>query len=83
MLIITDDQFRFGKRGIGVGSTKDEMHAAFARSRPVDADELQYSAEDFPDVDEGYYGDFWCRLLFSYDDDGRVDAMAYEPSAHW
>lgn len=41
--------------------------------------EIVYSAEDFPNLDEGYFGEDWSRILFSFDDAGFVTSIAYEP----
>ena len=82
-IAITDENYRFGINRIGVGSTKKEVRAAYACSRPIDADELPYSERRFLNVDEGWYGDFWCRILFRYDGNDCVAAMAYQPSAFW
>ena len=80
-VIFKHESLRFGRMKIGIGSTKEEVHLAYAKEPMVDAEEIAYSAEDYPDVDEGYYGEDWSRILFCYDDAGRVISMAYQPPA--
>ncbi len=80
-VVFKHESLRFGRMKIGIGSTKDEVHQAYAEEPMIDAEELAYSAEDYPDVDEGFYGEDWSRILFCYDDAGRVISMAYEPPA--
>jgi len=77
------DTLRFGRRQIGVGSTMEEVRKAYRRDEKVDEEELVYCAVDFPGVDEGYYGESWCYILFCYDADGKVVSMAMQPSEFW
>lgn len=81
LLVIKDDSLRFGWLKIGIGSTREEVHRAYAKEPAINAKELAYSAEDYPDVDEGFYGDGWSRILFCYDETGIVESMAYQPPA--
>ena len=81
LLIVLDDTLQFGRNQIGIGSTREEVHRAYAKEPAISAKELAYSAEDYPDVDEGFYGEDWSRILFCYDDNGVVESMAYEPPA--
>jgi hypothetical protein len=55
------------------------VHNAYEKEPVINQDELAYSSEDFPGLDEGFYGDNWSRILFCYDDEGIVTSMAYEP----
>ena len=81
LLIVLDDTLQFGRNLIGIGSTREEVHRAYAKEPAISAKELAYSAEDYPDVDEGFYGEDWSRILFCYDENGIVESMAYEPPA--
>lgn len=81
LLIVLDDTLQFGRNQIGIGSTREEIHRAYAKDPAISAKELAYSAEDYPNVDEGFYGEDWSRILFCYDDNGVVESMAYEPPA--
>lgn len=81
LMIVLDETIQFGWKKIGIGSTKEEVHQAYAKEPMIDTKELAYSAEVYPDVDEGFYGEDWSRILFCYDDAGRVISMAYEPPA--
>ena len=81
LLIVLDDTLQFGRSQIGIGSTREEVHRAYAKDPMISAKELAYSAEDYPNVDEGFYGEDWSRILFCYDDNGVVESMAYQPPA--
>jgi hypothetical protein len=83
LLRITDENLRFGKLHIGIGSTRLAVRLAYLFDKKISKKELAYSAKDYPGVDEGFYGEDWCRILFCYDENGRVESMAYEPSAFW
>lgn len=83
LLEITSDTLRFGRDQIGLGSTRKQIQAAYARDEAIEAGDLLDSARDYPVVSEGYYGQNWCRILFCYDEQGIVTSMAYEPSAFW
>jgi len=82
-IVFKSDTLRFGRKKIGIGSSMEEVRKAYQRDEKIDEEDLAYSTDDFPDVDEGYYGDSWSRILFSYDENGKVDSMAMEPSAFW
>jgi hypothetical protein len=81
LLVINDDSIRFGRLDIGIGSTREDVHRAYANDPAISAKELAYSAEDYPNVDEGFYGEDWSRILFCYDNNGVVESMAYQPPA--
>jgi len=81
LLIVQDDAIQFGRKKIHIGSTREEVRRAYAKEPAISAKELAYSAEDYPDVDEGFYGEDWSRILFCYDEDGIVESMAYQPPA--
>lgn len=81
LLIVQSDTIYFGKQAIHVGSTREEVNRAYAQEPKISADELAYSAEDYPEVDEGFYGEDWSRILFCYDGEDTVESMAYEPPA--
>ncbi|MEA4949375.1 MAG: hypothetical protein VB034_09505 [Eubacteriales bacterium] len=81
LLVVKDDSFRFGRLDIGIGSTREDVRRAYGKDPAISAKELAYSAEDYPNVDEGFYGEDWCRILFCYDDNGVVESMAYQPPA--
>ncbi len=79
LISITENKFRFGPLGIGTGSTRMQVRIAYLLDQRIESDELAYSANHLPDVDEGFYGDDWSRILFCYDDAGIVTSMAFEP----
>lgn len=81
LLIVLDDTLQFGRNQIGIGSTREDVRRAYGKDPAISAKELAYSAEDYPNVDEGFYGEDWCRILFCYDDNGVVESMAYQPPA--
>jgi hypothetical protein len=82
-IVFKSDTLRFGRKKIGIGSSKADVHLAYLLDEKIDQEELVYSAEDYPGVDEGYYGESWCRILFCYDDNGKVSSMAMQSSAFW
>ena len=79
LVVIRDDSIHFGRKSIRIGSTKEEVHEAYASEPAISETELAYSAEDYPAVDEGFYGEDWSRILFCYDENSKVESMAYEP----
>ena len=79
LIKITDESRRFGWLHIGIGSSRALVRLAYLFDETIDAKELAYSAEDYPAVDEGFYGEDWSRILFCYDENGKVESMAYEP----
>ncbi len=83
LLTITDEDIRFGRMDIGIGSTREDVQKAYAEDPKIDEADLEYSSRDYPGVDEGFSGEDWCRILFCYDENGKVESMAYEPSAFW
>ena len=80
-IVVQNDTIHFGTEKIHIGSTQEEVHRAYAKEPMVSTEELAYSAEDYPNVDEGFYGEDWSRILFCYDENGVVESMAYEPPA--
>ena len=40
-------------------------------------EEIAYESHDFPKAEEGFYGDHWWRVLFNYDNAGKVESIAY------
>ena len=81
LMTVLSKYVQFGKNKIGIGSSQAEVHKAYACEPMIAQDELVYSAEVFPEVAEGFYGEDWSRILFCYNDDGIVTAIAYEPPA--
>ena len=79
LVVIRDDSIHFGRKSIRIGSTKEQVHQAYASEPAISETELAYSAEDYPAVDEGFYGEDWSRILFCYDENGKLESMAYEP----
>ena len=79
LVVIRDDSIHFGRKSIRIGSTKEQVHQAYASEPAISETELAYSAEDYPAVDEGFYGEDWSRILFCYDENNKVESMAYEP----
>ena len=79
LIIITSENFHFGWLRIGIGSSRALVHLAYLLDQKIEAEELIYSAAFYPDVDDGYYGDDWSRILFCYANDGKVESMAFEP----
>ena len=82
LISITGKKYRFGSLSIGIGSSRAQVRIAYLLDKRIESDELVYSATTFPNVDEGFYGDDWSRILFSYDDAGFVTAIAYEPPSY-
>ncbi|MCE5189866.1 MAG: hypothetical protein LLF75_11905 [Eubacteriales bacterium] len=76
-VIMKDSSIQFGSLNIGVGSRRSRVHAAFLFDPKLSDEETKYESYDFPGVDEGFYGEAWWRILFDYDDSGKVKAMAY------
>jgi len=83
LISITGNDVRFGPLNIGIGSSRMRVRIAYLLDQKIESDGLIYSAEHFPDVNEGFYGDNWSRILFSYDENGKVVSMALEPSEFW
>ena len=79
LIKITDESRRFGWLHIGICSSRALVRLAYLFDETIDAKELAYSAEDYPAVDEGFYGEDWSRILFCYDENDKVESMAYEP----
>lgn len=71
---IKEESLRFGRRQIGLGSTREEVQRAYARDRKLNA---KYIPEYDPTMDEGYLWDFGRKVLFRYDENGIVTAMTY------
>jgi len=82
-IVFKADTLRFGRKKIGIGSTQEDVQKAYFRDQKINEDDLAYCAYNYPDVDEGYYGESWCNILFSYDDNGKVISMAMQPSESW
>jgi hypothetical protein len=57
LLRITDENLRFGKLHIGIGSTRLAVRLAYLFDKKISKKELAYSAKDYPGVDEGFYGE--------------------------
>ena len=76
-IVVKTDDIHFGILKIGVGSSRARVHLAYLLDEKLSRDEITYEAHDFPGAIEGYYGDRWWRVIFSYDDAGRVDKIAY------
>ncbi len=74
---IFDDSFRFGLFKIGVGSSRNIIRLAFLLDPKLKDSEIEYESHDYPEVDEGYYAEDWWRVLFHYDDTGKVESMVY------
>lgn len=69
--------YRFGRQKIGVGSTRSEIHAAYASDPAVSDESIAYYSEYFPEIEEGYYGEDWNCVLFDYGSDEHVTAMIF------
>lgn len=74
-VFIKDSSIQFGNLNIGVGSQRNKVRFAFLFDPKLSKEETDYEASDFPGVDEGYYGEDWWRILFDYDDSGKVKTM--------
>ena len=77
-LYIRDPAFRFGHRKIGVGSTQEEIQRAYKNDRLI-TDEYWSTS---PPADVGFSGERGMRILFRYDESGRVSEMIYQPPVH-
>ncbi|MEZ4627881.1 MAG: hypothetical protein R2912_07290 [Eubacteriales bacterium] len=77
------ETLRFGKRQIGIGSTRDDVQKAYRRDEKVDQEDLAYCAINFP---RGRGWILWRELVLYpvfYDADGKVTSMAMQLSAFW
>ena len=63
--------------------SKEEVKKAYIKDQKIDEDELAYCSIDYPNVDEGYYGDRWCFILFCFGEDDTVISMAMQPPGFW
>jgi len=79
LVTVWGESTKFGKKQIGVGSSREEVHKAYEKEPVISQSELAFSSEDFPNIDEGYFGEDWSRILFSFDEAGFVTSIAYEP----
>jgi len=79
LISIDGEEYHFGWLHIGIGSPRFLVRLAFLLDKRINAEELDQSATSFANVEEGFYGDDWCRILFRYDDAGYVNSIAYEP----
>ena len=76
-IMVKDDNLRFGKLKIGIGSRRLAVQIAYLFEEKLSKKEVKYESHDYPEVDGGYYGENWWRVLFSYDASGEVDSFAY------
>ena len=83
LITITGTGKKFGWLKIGIGCPRALVRFAFFLDQRISTAELSNSSIDYPDVDEGFYGDNWSRILFCYDENGFVKSIAYEPSAFY
>ena len=74
---IKDETIRIGGLKIGVGSQRNIIRLAFLLDPKMSKQEIEYSSYDFPEADEGFYGEDWWRILLDYNDEGNVVSMAY------
>ena len=82
LVTVWGESIKFGRKQIGVGSSREEVHKAYEKEPIISQGELVSSVEDFPNLAEGYYGEDWSRILFCYNDAGIVTSMAYEPPSN-
>lgn len=82
LVTVWGESIKFGRKQIGVGSSREEVHKAYENEPIISQSELALSSEDFPNLDEGYFGEDWSRILFSFDDAGFVTSIAYEPPSN-
>ena len=82
LVTVWGESIKFGRKQIGVGSSREEVHKAYEKEPKISQGELASSVEDFPNVAEGYYGEDWSRILFCYNDAGIVTSIAYEPPSN-
>ena len=76
-IVVKEDNLRFGKSKIGIGSRRLAVQIAYMFEEKLSKKEIEYESHDYPEVEEGYYGENWWRVLFSYDASGEVDSFAY------
>ncbi|MEZ4627880.1 MAG: hypothetical protein R2912_07285 [Eubacteriales bacterium] len=81
-MTVWGESIKFGRKQIGVGSSREEVHKAYENEPIISQSELAFSLEDFPNLDEGYFGEDWSRILFCYNDAGIVTSMAFEPPSN-
>lgn len=82
LVTVWGESNKFGRKQIGVGSSREEVHKAYEKEPIISQSELAFSAEDFPNISEGYFGEDWSRILFSFDDAGFVTSIAFEPPSY-
>jgi len=82
LVTVWGESIKFGRKQIGVGSSREEVHKAYEKEPIISQSELAFSSEDFPILDEGYFGEDWSRILFCYDDAGIVTSIAFEPPSN-
>lgn len=76
-VVVLSSDIHFGVLNIGVGSSRTLVRAGYMFDEKLTRDEIAYESRDFPGAKEGFYGDHWWRVLFSYDNAGKVDSIAY------
>jgi hypothetical protein len=79
-LVIKTNLIHFGFMQVGVGVRRGAVRFAYMLDPKLSKSEIEYESNDFPEVDEGFYGENWCRIMFDYDDSGIVKEMAYSIS---
>jgi hypothetical protein len=76
-VVVHSDEFQFGIIHIDVGSSRMLVRIAYLFEEKLSREDIEYESHDFPGAEEGFYGDQWWRVLFSYDSKGRVEKIAY------
>ena len=74
---IKTERIHLGRFNIHIGSSRAFVRLSYLLDKKLSPEEIKYESHDFPDVEEGFYGDDWWRVLFSYDTAGKVDAITY------
>lgn len=76
-VVVLSSDIHFGVLNIGVGSSRTLVRAGYLFDEKLSREEITYESHDFPEAEEGFYGDQWWRVLFNYDNAGKVESIAY------
>ena len=76
-VVVLSSDIHFGVLNIGVGSSRTLVRAGYLFDEMMSREEIAYESHDFPEAEEGFYGDHWWRVLFNYDNAGKVESIAY------
>lgn len=79
-ITVKDASLRFGEKQIGLGSTRTEVETAYCEDTAMTQKQIE---ETDLSADIGFWGDYWTRILFCFDENDRVSAMMWKRSTHY